>query len=137
MDWYCKSQLDQLQNTDFYKSIKIYDSAGNSTKILSLNSESIPVFITFLKKELKRAQVLSKSTDKHSMKGGYDMNTIHVKSMRFINGIWVLVLHNDQVVLGRASLAESLERVTEYVHPQPDLAVNTVVEPLDDALKAS
>jgi len=65
------------------------------------------------------------------------MNTRHIKNMRFINGIWVLILHNDQVVLGRASLAESLERVTEYVHPQPDLAVNTVVEPLDDALKAS
>ena len=51
---YYKKELDNLKNTEYYKSIIITDNSGQKTKNLDINLESIPEFIKFLKKEEKR-----------------------------------------------------------------------------------
>lgn len=53
---YYVNQLEQLKDSEYYKTIKLVDSFGNTTKVLNLNSDSIPVLISYLKKELERVK---------------------------------------------------------------------------------
>jgi hypothetical protein len=54
MSEYHREQLIKLKKSEYFKSIKVFDGEGNSTKQLALNVESIPVIIKFLEKELKQ-----------------------------------------------------------------------------------
>lgn len=60
---YHKDQLNRLVDCDYFKSIKVFDGSGNSTKQMDLNSESIPALIEFLKKEQKRLKLIEKSAE--------------------------------------------------------------------------
>jgi hypothetical protein len=60
---YYSSEFSQLIDSEYFKSIKVYDGTGTSTKQLDLNLDSIPVLMKFLSKELK------KLTDKDKKEG--------------------------------------------------------------------
>lgn len=47
----------------------------------------------------------------------------HIKSLKLINGTWVIELWNTQIISGTNNLAESIMRVNEFVWPQPELSV--------------
>ena len=57
---YYESQLKNLENGEYFKSIKVFDGNGNSTKQLDLNKESIPVIIEFLTQELVKLKLKDK-----------------------------------------------------------------------------
>lgn len=59
---YYKDQLNKLVNSEWFKSLKIFDGSGNSTHQMNLNTESIPILIEFLKKEQKRLKLLGDQT---------------------------------------------------------------------------
>ncbi len=61
---YHESQLLQLADSDYFKSVKFWDGAGNSTKTMDLNQDSIPVFLVYLQLELDRLNKLTKETGK-------------------------------------------------------------------------
>ena len=49
---YYKHELEQLKNSEYFKSIKLFDGIGNNTNQMNLNVESIPILIKFLEREL-------------------------------------------------------------------------------------
>jgi hypothetical protein len=53
---YYQSQLDNLTDSEYNKNaiLVLSDGQGNKTNNLCLNVESIPILISYLKKELKR-----------------------------------------------------------------------------------
>jgi hypothetical protein len=53
---YYKKELEQLKDSEYAKTVKLFDNQGNSTKHLSLNAESIPVLIKWLEKELTKVK---------------------------------------------------------------------------------
>jgi len=59
---YYKSQLDKLEcNTEYAPTVKVYGGQGNSTKFLSVNLESIDVFIEAL--QSYKQTLLSKTNE--------------------------------------------------------------------------
>ena len=60
---YYKNELNRLKDSEYFKSVKLFDGNGENTKQMDLNSESIPVLIEFLQKELKKNKVLQKEAE--------------------------------------------------------------------------
>ena len=59
---YYKNQLDRLTETEFFKSLKVYNGDGKNTNQMGINLESIPVLIDFLKTEEKRLKQIKKES---------------------------------------------------------------------------
>lgn len=53
---YYKEELKKLKDSEYFKNLIVSDDQGSKTKTLSINLESIPVLIEFLKKEQKRLE---------------------------------------------------------------------------------
>ena len=50
---YCTGELAKLKDSEYNKSVIIWDGYGNKTWEISLNEETIPILIRYLLEELK------------------------------------------------------------------------------------
>ncbi len=47
------------------------------------------------------------------------MNTYHIKTLKLVNGTWVMELRNSQIIQGTKNLAESIESLSLHGHVWP------------------